>query len=711
MRNSSFSLAWVVFLGALSLGCGEISAPKRDCRTLVWASPTGASDVVVQGSWDGFSSSAPLSQRNDGWYVRALDLPKGEYGYRIVRGGSVGLDPVNPLTTFHGEEEVSLAIAEDCGSPLLRVDSVEVASDEVTIGASFFASSAGDPLDPGTVYAELGNGIRVPPWNATAEDGKMTIVARGLPRGKYTFSLHAADTSGREAKSPRAVAWISPEQPSWEEGTLYHLLIDRYRASDGSALMPPPDAGSRAGGTLEGVRAEIEKGTFNELGVSAIWLSPVYTNPLGKRPGMYDSHEYEAYHGYWPLDSRGVDGRIGGEAALRDMIDSAHQHGIRVIFDIVPNHVYEANPRYVDHKNEGWFNLPPDGCLCGTADCDWGQKIETCWFTKYLPDVRFQNADAMRAVADDTAFWMREFDADGMRIDAVPMMPRAAMRRMVHSMAEVASGPDALFSIGEVYTGAGTGPIEKIRYYLGPSSLKSAFDFPVMWQLHQSIATDTAGLGDLETLLLGNEGAIDKSGSVLAHIIDNHDTARFISVASGLSGTDAWNNPPAQPTAPAPYQRLKMALAFVYTQPGLPVLYYGDEIGLAGTGDPDSRRVMPDLGSINAEQAQVRDFVVRMSKLRRCSESLRKGERRAMTAVANTYAYLRDAGTGDPVLVFLARKQTTVSIPAGIVPAGTYLDVFTGESFDLSAGGAVALGDLSLRVLLLSGSPCLNPLP
>lgn len=711
MRTSPILLPWVLLLGASAASCGGVDPPRRECKTLVWAAPAGSSEVFVEGSWDGYAHREPLEARDDGWYVRALDLSPGEYGYRIVRGGASGPDPLALLTTFSGEEEVSLAIVEDCSVPMLRVDSVEVAGDVATISGAFLAAGEGDALDPASVRAELPGGISVDASQASAEDGKFEIRAPGLSKGKHAFAIHAADASGHSAPPVRAVAWVDPAQASWSEGTLYHVMVDRFRGDGGAVLSPPPDPGSRAGGTLDGLRAEIEKGTFEKLGVSAIWMSPVYTNPLGKRPGMFGLHEYEAYHGYWPLDSRGVEPRIGGEAALRDLVDAAHRHGIRVLLDVVPNHVFEENPRYVAHRNEGWFNLPPDGCPCGTENCGWGEKIETCWFTNYLPDVRFQNANAMRAQADDVAFWMTEFDVDGVRIDAVPMMPRAATRRLVHSMNGAAKGPDATFAIGEVFTGAGTGPIEKIRYYLGPGSLSSAFDFPVMWKLHEALATESSGLGDVESLMLGNEGAIDKSGSILAHMIDNHDTARFVSIAEGNGGADPWASPPAQPTSSAPYRRTKMALGFVLTQPGLPVLYYGDEVALAGVGDPDSRRVMPDDSSLNAEQLDVQSFVQKIGKLRRCSNSLRTGARHVITAVADTYAYVRDAGDGDPVLVFLARKPISVTLPSGVVPPGTYVDVVTGESFDLSAGGAVSLDELSLRVLLPVGSPCHNLSP
>ncbi|HRI71859.1 MAG TPA: alpha-amylase family glycosyl hydrolase, partial [Polyangium sp.] len=493
-------------------------------------------------------------------------------------------------------------------------------------------------------------------------------------------------------------------------GILYHLMIDRFRGDGGAVLSPPETPGMRAGGTLDGVRAEIEKGTFDELGVTAIWMSPVYTNPTELREGR-DGHLYESYHGYWPLESRGVEPRIGGESALRDLMAEAHRHGIRVIFDLVPNHVYDRNDRFKTHRNSKWFNEGPDGCVCGSPGCGWGEKLLTCWFTPYMPDVRFQNSDAMHAQIDDAVFWMNEFDADGVRIDAVPMMPRAATRRIAHALRGNAAGPEATFLLGEVYTGAGTGGIESIRYFLGPHGLNSAFDFPLMWTIRDVFATERQGFTAIEETLVLNDAAIAGSGSVLGRMIDNHDTSRFISEAVGNAANDPWNAAPPQPTDQKVYDRTEMALAFILTLPGLPVLYYGDELALAGAGDPDSRRVVPDLSTLSPYQTEVRNVVARLGRLRRCSAAIRRGERLPIVVGLDTYAYMRDAGDGDPVVVMFARKNTTMPMPLGAVPVGQYVDLFTGESFGLGQGESVALGDLSYRVLLREGSVCLNPTP
>src|SRR6185369_15550611 len=128
--------------------------------------------------------------------------------------------------------------------------------------------------------------------------------------------------------------------------------------------------------------------------VTALWLSPVYTNPDDFRQGR-DGHPSQGYHGYWPLAERAVDSHLGGEAALHALVGAAHRHGLRVLLDLVPNHVYEDNPRYDEHKGDGWFNGGRAGCVCGDPGCGWGDHIETCCFTPFLPDVRFQDGAAM----------------------------------------------------------------------------------------------------------------------------------------------------------------------------------------------------------------------------------------------------------------------------------------------------------------------------
>ena len=701
-------------LGVSASSCGGPSYPSVDCHQPIWIRAAHPDDDVrVVGSWDGWKTPGiAASPARDGWVMALLTLPPGEHGYQIVVNGAPRVDVFQPLTTFHGDREVSLVIADDCAVPALRVDTAQAdAAGALSMTGAFLARDGGPSLSPSTVRVTVdgqlvpGAGAQV---SATPATGAFTISVAGLPPGKHAVSVQAADAGGDAAPAARASVWVKPAAQTWADGVLYQIVIDRFRGDGGAALSPPATPGTRAGGTLAGVTAEIERGTFEALGVSALWLSPLYTNPDELRTGR-DGHLSQGYHGYWPLADREVDPRLGGETALDALMASAHAHGLRVLFDLVPNHVYETNPRYAQHRRDGWFNDGPGHCVCGDPGCDWGEHILDCWFTPFLPDVRWQSDAAMHAGVEDALFWMRRFDADGVRIDAVPMMPRAATRRIVRALRDSAA-PRALFSVGEVFTGPGAAGIDAIKFFVGPDGLDSAFDFPLMWALRDVVARDRAGFDAVESTLAATEDALRGSGAVPARMLGNHDTSRFASEASGDGGNDAWTQPPPQPASAGVYARQRMALALTLSLPGMPVLYYGDELALAGASDPDSRRVMPASDALSADQQATLAFTRRLGALRRCLPALRTGARVPLWADAVSYAFARIAPAGSPdeapVVALFSKAAASVTIPGGIVPPGAYVDALSGEAVMLAGGDAIPLDPMTVKLLIPSASPC-----
>jgi glycosidase len=689
----------------LLAACGGEPYPSVDCHQVVWVRPARPDAAVeVVGSWDGWRSPGTAAEpAQDGWVGVLLSLPPGEYGYRVVADGVSSLDRYQPLSTFRGDEEVSLLVAPDCAAPAIRIDRA-IATDDgrLSLAGTFVAASGGPPLDPAGLRVTI-DGAPAPAADlrATPRAGTFTASASGLAAGKHAITVEAAGASGSGS------AWVRPAAAAWSDGVLYQIVVDRYRGDGGAPLPPPATPGTRAGGTLSGVTAEIERGTFAELGVTALWLSPVYTNPDDFRLGR-DGHPSQGYHGYWPLADRGVDPHLGGEAALDALIASAHRHGLRVLFDLVPNHVYEQNPRYQQHRRDGSFNDGPGACVCGDPGCGWGEHLGTCWFTPYLPDVRWEDDAAMRAGVDDALFWMSRFDADGVRIDAVPMIPRAATRRIVRALRDSVAPRGALFSVGEVFTGPGQGGIDTIKYFLGPDGLDSAFDFPLMWAVRDAIAHGGAGFSAVEGVLAATEEALAGSGAVSARMIDNHDTSRFVTEAAGEGGADPWASPPPQPSDPGVYARQRLALGLLFALPGLPVLYYGDEVALAGASDPDSRRVMPAEDALSAEQRATREMVKRLGALRRCSKALRAGARVPVASGSDTYAFARDAGDGAPALALFSRatSATTIAIPGGVVPPGEYVDAVTSDPVSLGGAAAIPMAPLSFKLLTPSKSHC-----
>jgi glycosidase len=700
------------------IGCSDSTLPPstpplRDCPPALWAKPSRpGADIRVVGSWDGWKEPGlVLHSRPDGWYTARAMVPEGEYGYLISEDDEKRIDAYNPLTTFRDEDEVSLLTVPACGSPEIRVEGVDAAQGAegqsvATVRATFLRGVAGALLAPGSVSVVTDSaasaeapGMQATVSRADAATGAFAITVSGLPRGRHVVRVLAQDEQGQRAE--RSVPlWIEARAAAWADAVIYEIFVDRFRASDGRPLAPPTSPALRAGGTLDGVRAEIEKGTFEALGVSALWLSPPTTTPDESRIGRSGRPE-EAYHGYWQLDTRAVDPRLGGDAALDRLIESAHRRGIRILIDIVPNHLYEKHPRYLLHGKDGWFHEGGDKCVCGEDACSWATHLENCWFTDFLPDYRFQNAEVMQQAVEDATHWVKRFHVDGVRIDAVPMMPRATTRRIVAGLRAAVAPDAASFTLGEIFTGMdGLGTI---RHHLGPDGLSSAFDFPLMWILREAVAGDRAGFAEVDAVLEQNEKALEGSTSVFARMLDNHDTSRFLSEAAGDGQRHAWDDPPCDPDSDVPYQRLELGLALLFTFPGIPVLYYGDELGLAGASDPDSRRVMPDFALLSGRQARVLDVARRLGTIRTQMEALRTGTRRTLLAERDFYVFTRTAASGSTAAVLVSKSAApaTIVIAPDMLPRGAYADAMSDEKVRVEDGTAVEvpMAPFSFRIL------------
>ena len=674
-------------LGAVVAGCGEPQGalPSGTCRASVWTIPARSSTTpAVIGQWTDWSEPTDMTRFDERWWVAQLALPPGEYGYLVVEQGEAHLDANNGLGGWREADgvEVSWLVVDDCTQPRVSADP---ALPGAVIPLALWPASEGAEI----VAVEVAvDGPARPPVVVDAGASSVMLDLPALPRGRHLLELRARDDDGRTGPASRQVLWSEPIAERDDDGIIYQVVIDRFRGDGGAVLAAPPNPGARAGGTLDGVRAELERGTFEALGVSTLWLSPVYVNPTELRAGRDDDHVYEGYHGYWPVDTRAVDERIGGDAALDALVASAHALGVRVVLDVVPNHYDETNPRVTEHAADGWFNDRDPTCICGAADCPWSTEIATCWFTPYLPDVRLQQPDALAAAIDDAVWWQDRFALDGFRVDAVPMMPRAATRRIYHAVRRAVGPPAQTLLLGEVFTGPGDAGIAALRYHVGPDGLDSVFDFPTMWSLREAIS-GRGGLDALVEILEAQDVALAGSGVVLARMLGNHDTTRIASMVAGDEGRDPWDDPPPSVVDAEVLARVRLGFALVFTLPGMPVIYYGDEVGLPGAADPDSRRVMPDLDALGAAPLGLAAEVAKLGRLRRCMPTMRRGQWRSIGATAEQLAFVRELEGEASALMLLssAAVATLIRIPAAVEP-GWYIDAMSGARFEIGEAGA-----------------------
>jgi glycosidase len=436
------------------------------------------------------------------------------------------------------------------------------------------------------------------------------------------------------------------------------------------------------GGDLAGLLGAIQAGSFEDLGVNTLWISSPLANFAGAELDG-DGYSYTAYHGYWPRDLDAIDPHLGDRALLAEVVDTAHAHGLRVIVDYVMNHVHDSSPLYAEHPDWFWPNLSPDGqhdCVCGQG-CSFDQvpERERCWFRAYLPDFDFQVDAARYWSVSNAVHWARDLGLDGFRLDAIKHVERSwgeDLRSRLHVELEASGQP--FYLVGETFTG----DRELIKSYIGPTQLDGQFDFPWRAAVVSNVLRGEGTMSELMAFLDGND-TFYAAGTVMSTFLGNHDLPRSVHEAErpplfndvwDMGHDRSWTNLPATPTDPDVYQRLAVAYTILLTTPGAPLIYYGDEYGMAGGGDPDNRRMMPRDGW-NPEQLALRATVKALLHLRASTPALRRGRRVTRGASGDGAVYALVDG---PTKIFVALNRGDDAVPASGLPDGLYTDLLAG---------------------------------
>lgn len=729
----------------------EVVEPPAPCDEVTFHyADASAGSVWVTGSWVDWAATPAagaleLVEGEDGvWSLTVAGFEHGQVHYQfIVDGGAWVADPDNGdrITDYLGGFRSVLDVCTATPAPACGVVNfayVNTAATRVRLAGEFTG------WENGAVEMVQVGGV----WRAGVQ----------LEVGTYQYKLIVGDSNWIvDPNNPyqvddgfggfNSLLDVGCEGSSgicgdveafdWRDTVLYFAMVDRFYDSDGESSPVPGvsgDNGSGAsgqyeGGDLAGVTARMAY--LRDLGVSAIWLSAPYDNRdvagASADPGQ-DSHMYSGYHGYWPspanVDYGGavavprpkVESRIGTEQDLRDLIAAAHGstsvngHGIKVLFDYVMNHVDADSGLYKAHKGDGWFaTANGQTVLCGgNAVCggpcwehpEWGQK---CAFTDYLPPFDFGNAAARRWSIDDALWWAKEYGIDGYRLDAIKHVPIAWLEELRDALDKAFVEPDGgrFYLVGETFT---WGDYGALAYYVDPKErLDGQFDFPFRKEVCEAVM----GGGNLQNLagwMAANDNRYGP-GALMSTWLGNHDIPRAIHTATGQVGCTqgsyaaiGWSTDFPQPQSAEPYDKLGLAFAVMMTNPGLPLIYYGDEIGLAGGGDPDNRRMMPwDDGALNAHQKALRAKVKTLAKIRGENRALTRGRRTTLSVSPDHWVY-RMGGCGAQaadVIVALNKSGFTRSVE---ILQGNYTDLIDGATVTGGSVSVPAWGYLIYRV-------------
>lgn len=612
-----------------------------------------ADEVILRGEWD-WVEETPLSLNNGVWSA-SLELQEGLYCYKFVVDDVWTLDPANSETTWCDGFENSLVRVDDKTKPKLSVESISIDNNSFSASIHYYGST------PDQVLATLdkGSGGISSTWNLA--DWSLDISANNLQDGKYRIRISASDEEQNLAEDLLLPFWIEEQKFQWDDAVIYMIMTDRYingnTSNDPAPLSGAANGGDWLGGDIEGITSNLDN--LAELGINTLWLSPLNQGPSHLEIAGDGEHQVAGYHGYWPTEPRSIDSRLGDEAQLNTLVDEAHSRGIRVMADMVLNHVHEDHPYYAD--NPEWFN---QGCLCGSSDCDWTERRLDCLFMPYMPDIDWRNRNASEQFIADAIWWAEQFDFDGMRLDAVKHVDDNAINNIVARVSEKFEASGLQFFLkGETAMGWVDGSVadnreqyDTINRYMGEGGLDGQADFVLYHAVVDNVLTSAdKGLIHLDHWTKQSQEEFTE-GSIMVPYIGSHDVPRFISRADP-DANGVWNQWQDLPTATSnnvAFQRWEMAMAWLLTIPGAPLIYAGDEHAMVGGADPDNRRMFD-------QSARDSDWVQYFAKARAELEPLRRGEYVQLTAEEEIMAFARQSEE-EHVVVVLNRGGNRINL-------------------------------------------------
>ena len=438
-----------------------------------------------------------------------------------------------------------------------------------------------------------------------------------------------------------------PVQHPIQDDIFYFVLPDRF--SDGDAANNtggiagdvidhgylPTDKAFYHGGDLVGLTAQLDY--LQDLGITAIWMSPVFKNNPVQPDSSTTLGVGAAYHGYWIVDFLNTDPHLGTNEELQTLIDEAHAREMKIFFDIVINHtgdiidyaegeytyISKDDVPYVDAdgnefddadfagtgtfppldaatsfpytpviaasdetaKNPEWLNDPIYYHNRGDSTFSGESSLYGDFFG--LDDVFTEHPDVVTGMTDIFQTWITDYGVDGFRLDTVKHVNMEFWQAFGPAIMEhaAAQGIDEFFMFGEVFDGNPA----FLSAFTGDGTLPSVLDFGLQGTA-ASFAARSEATDNVANFFAGDDyfTDLDSSAYQLANFISNHDIGR---VGKAIQDNNAGADD-AEMVA-----RSQLAHAFMYFARGFPVLYYGDEQGFTGDGgDKDAREdMMPSL--------------------------------------------------------------------------------------------------------------------
>ena len=613
--------------------------------------------VKLAGNFNGWTPENTNLEKKDGKWQTRLLLNPGKYQYQLVADGEWMLDPANPQKISNNQGGYNSVFKIERGKPDAKPHLIT----DKTVKNKIEIKKSGKV---NKVFALWQNNR----LEAKVKENTITIQIPGEATGikRSYIRVYAYNNSGRSndlfiplqnGKVIESTEKITRRDK--RSAIMYFTLVDRF--NNGNPKNDEPldnpkvhDKANYHGGDLEGIRKKIEDDYITDLGFNSIWISPITQNPQKAYREYPAPHRlYSGYHGYWPVTLTTVDHRFGDSQALHNLVNTAHNKDINVILDFVSNHVHEDNPIYKEHPEWATDMILPNG---DTNIRIWDEQRLTTWFDTFLPTLDLRKPEVVETISDSALFWVKKYNLDGFRHDATKHIPLNYWKTLTQKLRTETANEKDILQIGETF-----GSRELIGDYVGNGKLDGQFDFNLYFDARSVFAKDNASFKTIEQSV---KESFSYYGwhSLMGNITGNHDIPRFISYASGALDFDedgkaaGWQRD-IKVEDPVGYKKLSSLTAFIMTIPGVPVVYYGDEIGMPGAGDPDNRRDMR-FDDLSEHEKKTKKIAKKLINLRKENIELLYGDFKFLKTTDDTFVYLRKYFNNASVIFFNKSKDT-----------------------------------------------------
>lgn len=375
--------------------------------------------------------------------------------------------------------------------------------------------------------------------------------------GNYEFSKECITNIDRMFDCPQNLREEEMfEVPEWAANkVVYQIFPSRYAASQPVDkelwYKAPITFTDNLHGDIRGIIDHLDY--IRDLGIDVIYLTPIFKSD--------SSHKYDT------IDYYQIDPSFGTAEDLRELVQKAHQYGMKVVLDAVFNHTgrdFFAFKDILENKEKSkyldWYFIDKF-----PLDTEPGQAPNFKCFGYYggMPKLNLKNPEVEKYVTDVACYWIKECDIDGWRMDVGDEISHYFWKHFRRAVKAVKK--DALI-IGEIWHYAGD--------FLEGDEWDTVMNYPFYLNLIDLLADEKIGVSRFIQNLGYMKGRLNKKCYPLMwNLIDSHDTARFLHLCNNK-------------------QKQHLAAAFQLLMPGMPMIYYGDELAMPGANDPDCRRGM-----------------------------------------------------------------------------------------------------------------------